>query len=280
MTGLTDEDIAMARAAIGRSERRREVLDTQSLRRFSVAIGGEGDVGGRRPVLAHWAWFLPTPLDGEIGADGHPLRGGFLPAIAALPRRMFAATAIRFEAPLLLDAEAEAVTRIADVRHKAGRTGELVFVDIERSIAQRGAVCVTERQTLVYRAAGDGAPLALPTPDGAAHVAAEGGAVWTPSTVQLFRFSAVTFNGHRIHYDRPYATAIEGYPALIVHGPFVAAKLAEMAAGSGVLAHFAFRAQAPCFVDQPIRLGPAGDGAFHAIRCDGAIATVAQAGYR
>jgi 3-methylfumaryl-CoA hydratase len=96
----------------------------------------------------------------------------------------------------------------------------------------------------------------------------------------LFRFSAVTFNGHRIHYDLPYATGVEGYPSLVVHGPFIASRLAEMARQQGDLGTFEFRAQSPCFVDQPIRLARAGDGTFQALRCDGAVATIVKATYR
>ncbi len=238
-------------------------------------------MASHRPVLAHWAWFLPAPQDSEIGEDGHPKRGGFLPALESLPRRMFASTAISFDAPLTLDAQAEMTQRIASVNHKSGRSGDLVFVDVERIIAQEGQARVTEMQTLVYRGAGDAGPAPLPEPESHASDAPEGGEVWTPGTVNLFRFSSVTFNGHRIHYDLPYAKGVEGYPALIVHGPFIASKIAELAARGGELASLKFRAQSPCFVDQPIRLGPADEsGEFQALRCDGAVATAVSVEYR
>ena len=279
MSGLTDAELADAQAAIGRTATRLQRLDPESLRRFSVAVGGDADRAAPTP-LAHWAWFLDAVPDAGIGEDGHPTRGGFLPAVPGLPRRMFAATLIRFEAPLLLDEIAEAAMRIADVRHKRGRTGDLLFVEIERTISQAGTIRIVEQQTVVYRAGGDDAAPALPIAADDAAVVPATGALWQPTPFHLFRFSAATFNGHRIHYDLPYATAVEGYPALIVHGPFAAAKLAELAARDGPLASFAFRAQAPLFVNQPVRLVAAGEGEFHAVRCDGATATIAKATYR
>lgn len=279
MSALGAGELEDAVAAIGRSETRSIMLDAESLRRLSLAIGGNGEIEARQPVLAHWAWFLPMPTDDEIGADGHPKRGGFLPALPSLPRRMFASTTMRFEAPLLLDRAASMNQMVADVTHKAGSTGDLVFVEVERNLAQGGRTCVAERQTLVYRAPGDAAPMALPDCAAGADVAPEGGEVFTPGTPNLFRFSAVTFNGHRIHYDLPYAREVEGYPSLVVHGPLLASRLGELAARKGPLASFSFRAQAPCFVDQPVRLVAAGEGEFHALRCDGAVATVAKATY-
>lgn len=276
---LSEEAIADACCAIGRTETSELMLDVESLRRFALAIGASGDVESVQPVLAHWAWFLPAPADDQIGADGHPKRGGFLPALEALPRRMFASTAITFGAPLLIDVAAQSTLTILDVRHKAGRSGDLVFVDVERRIEQCSRMRVTERQALVYRGASSD-PVPLPVPAADCHEATEGGLVWTPGTVNLFRFSAVTFNGHRIHYDLPYTTGVEGYPSLVVHGPFIASRLAEMARQHGVLDSFEFRAQSPCFVDQPIRLAPAGDGTFQALRCDGEIATIVKATYR
>jgi 3-methylfumaryl-CoA hydratase len=280
MSSISSEETSAAIAAIGRTETRSQLLDTESLRRFSLAIGMNGKVENKLPVLAHWAWFLPAPGDAEIGADGHPARGGFLPSLASLPRRMFASTAMTFANPLLLDVFAEMTSRIVDVRHKSGRTGDLVFVDVERRIEQCDALRLSEKQTLVYREAGDAAPSPLPEPEAGADKPPAGGLAWTPGTVNLFRFSAVTFNGHRIHYDLSYATGVEGYPSLIVHGPFIAAKLAELAAQNGALSTFEFRAQAPCFVDQTIRLEPMQDGEFQAIRCDGAVATTAKVSYQ
>ena len=254
---------------VGRTEERTETISGESLRRFAAALGESLDVEHTPPSLAHWAFFLPVAAPGALGPDGHPKRGGFMPPIT-LPRRMFAAADMAFHAPLKLDEAATRSSRVASITHKAGRSGDLMLVDVVHEIEQGGALCVNERQTMVYR--DSGAPTAavaaaeLPTvPDDI---------VWQPGSVDLFRFSAVTFNSHRIHYDLPYATGVEGYPALVVQGPFTAARLYRLAVGGGVTPRrFAFRAQAPLFADQPVRLRRgAASGTVVAIRCDGVTA--------
>lgn len=252
----------MSADAIGRTTTRTERLDRASLARFAVATGGTAEDA---PPLAHWAWFLDTVPDEALGEDGHPRRGGFLPAVPHLPRRMFAGAEIEFVAPMTVDEPATLTATIADVRITTGKTGELMFVTLDHVITQRDVACIRERRTIVYREAG--APVALPaeTQDGA----------WRPGPVQLFRFSAATFNAHRIHYDLDYARAAEGYPALVVHGPLTAARLAALAAERGALTHFAFRAQAPLFAGQPVTLGHTDTGC-EAVRCDGAVAMRAE----
>lgn len=257
------------RNAIDRTEERSERLGTEQLRRFALAVGSDPAVELVAPPLSHWAFFLPSPDDRSIGLDGHPRRGGFLPDIS-LPRRMFAASTMEFHAPLELEVHARLASRIADVSHKHGRSGDLVFVEVERTIEQGGTVRVCELQSFVYR--GEGEPTTLPEPLPAPPV----GELWMPGAVNLFRFSAATFNGHRIHYDLPYARDVEGYPALVVHGPFTATKLAALAMREGPLARFSFRAMAPLFFGQPIYLRAAGDCAVEAVRCDGAVAMRAE----
>jgi 3-methylfumaryl-CoA hydratase len=260
------------KASVGRSETRTEILEHESLRRYALAVGSDPKIEQIMPPLAHWAFFLPQPEDGEIGEDGHPRRGGFLPAIT-LPRRMFAAADIRFQVPLLLGEAAEMLSSIANVAHKSGQSGDLVFVDVDRTISQKGSVRVRERQTYVYRDMGSPAPMPVPEDPPVE------GELWQPGPVTLFRFSAATFNGHRIHYDLPYAREEEGYPALVVHGPFTAAKLAAFAGHEGRLARFSFRAQSPLFLGQPIRF-QRGDGEVRAMRCDGATAMTAKVVYQ
>lgn len=165
------------------------------------------------------------------------------------------------------------VSTVAEVNHKNGKTGDLVFFEIDRVISQAGTVRVRERQSYVYREMGDITRLPI------AAEAIPAGERWQPGPVNLFRFSAVTFNGHRIHYDLPYAQGEEGYPSLVVHGPFTAAKLAGIAARRGVLASFAFRAQAPLFMGQPIYLQQ-DEGEVRAMRCDGATAMTAKVAYK
>ena len=274
-TPIRAEDIEAWRAHIGRQEIRRQRLDIDSLRRFAAAIGADLDVERQTPPLAHWAYFLEAVGPEGIGADGHPHRGGLLPAVR-LPRRMFAAAVMTFAAPLLLDVDAELAMTVADVRHRSGKAGDLVFVEVDRVLSQDGAVRLSERQTIAYR--GQGAATAVvsasPQPERPGQV------IWSPGPVELFRYSAVTFNAHRIHYDLPYATLEEGYPGLVVQGPFTAAKLFALAqAGSPeAIERFEFRATAPLFAGQPVCLAPGLDGDLMAIRCDGVTAMTARAG--
>ncbi len=206
----------------------------------------------------------------EIGPDGHPKRGGFMPPVT-LPRRMFAAADIEFVTPLLIGEPASMTLTIADVRHRSGRSGDLILVDVDRVIEQRNVVCVRERQSIVYKAAGDPLPAIVEQPV----LVVNPDRLWQPDTVELFRYSAVTFNSHRIHYDRPYAIDEEGYPDLVVHGPYTATKLyAYACARTGTTPRrFSFRGLAPLFVSQPVRLTQ-GDGPaeVRAIRCDQAVA--------
>jgi 3-methylfumaryl-CoA hydratase len=271
MSNLDAAALEEWKAAVGRTERRHEPLELESLRRFALAVGADPIIEKALPPLAHWAFFLPQAEDEAIGIDGHPKRGGFLPAVT-LPRRMFAAADIRFEAPLVLGGNAEMVSTIAEVNHKSGKSGDLVFVEVDRVISQGSVVRVRERQSYVYREMGDPAPMPV-----SADTVPEGER-WQPGPVNLFRFSAVTFNSHRIHYDLPYTQAEEGYPSLVVHGPFTAAKLAGVAERKGKLASFTFRAQSPLFLGQPIWLQHA-EEEVRAIRCDGATAMTAKVAY-
>jgi 3-methylfumaryl-CoA hydratase len=254
---------------IGKTETRTEVLDPGSLSRFAAAIGEDIDVERTQPSLAHWAFFLPVTATEGIGEDGHPKRGGFLPPVT-LPRRMFAAADMTFSGALTLGARATRTSAITDVALKSGKSGDLVLVLVEHRITQDGAEKVVERQTIVYRDAGAPTPPVI-----ASDPAQQGDVTWTPNTVDLFRFSAATSNSHRIHYDLPYATAEEGYPGLVVHGPFTAARLFGHARRKGALSAFSFRAMAPMFCGQPIMLRHATDG-VEAARCDGAIAMQAK----
>jgi 3-methylfumaryl-CoA hydratase len=189
---------------------------------------------------------------------------------------MFASAKMTFSAPLVLDETAEMSITVADVRHRSGKTGDLIFVEVDRRIDQDGVERLTERQTIVYRDLGAPVPPIIPT-DLPPHRDAE---VWLPGPVDLFRFSAVTFNSHRIHYDLPYAIGEEGYPGLLVHGPLTAARLFALAGQRGArpIRGFEFRAVAPLFAGQPIYLAPGAEpGEVQALRCDGAVAMSASA---
>ena len=276
-SAIRPEEIEAWSAHVGRQEIRRQRLDVECLRRFAAAQGADMDVERHAPPLAHWAYFVETIGPEGIGPDGHPRRGGLLPPVR-LPRRMFAAAVMTFAEPLALDVEGELSITVADVRHRTGKTGDLVFVEVDRRLIQEGRERLTERQTIVYRGLGDPVAPIVPTDLPLRHEAE----VWLPTPVDLFRFSAVTFNSHRIHYDQPYVTGEEGYPGLVVHGPFTAAKLFAFAQAraTGPIRRFEFRAVAPLFVGQPIYLAPGGgEGEVQALRCDGAVAMNAQAAF-
>jgi 3-methylfumaryl-CoA hydratase len=273
---ITQGEIDDWRTYVGRKEVRRQLLDLETSRRFAVAVGSSVDVEREVPPLAHWPYFLDTlPMTG-LAADGHPKRGGGLLPPVRLPSRMFAASSMRFIEPIKFDQEAELTLTLVDVKHRMGKSGDLVFVDVDRTLMQGGYERIAERQTYVYR--GSTAPVApIESVSLPIHPGEE---FWRPDTVELFRFSAVTFNSHRIHFDLPYAREREKYPGLVVQGPLIAAKLFAFAAARTPhpLTEFSFRAMAPLFVNQTVKLSPGVEpGQFHATRCDGMVAMFAQA---
>jgi 3-methylfumaryl-CoA hydratase len=276
ISGFEPEALETWRGHIGRQDIRREVCDVEALRKFAAATGAATSVETDWPALGHWAFFLDAPPLGGLGVDGHPARGdGVLPAIT-LPRRMFAAGVIEFTSPLELGTAAQLTSTLADVKARTGSAGDLVFVELDRVITQAERVRVRERRTLVYRGPGETKRAAPASRDPGAALE-----TWTPTEVELFRFSAATFNAHRIHYDRDYAQCEEGYPDLVVHGPFTAAKLCGLAgrrAPDKAMRRFAFRATAPLFVHETIRLLE-GDlaGELRALGPDGRVAMTATA---
>ena len=195
---IRPEEVEVWRGHVGRQETRRQRLDIESLKRFAAAQGADMDVAREAPPLAHWAYFLDTAPPEGLGQDGHPRRGGLMPAVR-LPRRMFASATMAFSHPLILDAPADLSIVVGDVTHKSGKTGDLVFVDVDRTVIQDGVRRLSEHQTIVYRGLGAATPAVIPA-DLPPHHDSE---TWKPGPVDLFRFSAVTFNSHRIHYDAP-----------------------------------------------------------------------------
>jgi len=180
--------------------------------------------GDDLPPLWHWLYFLPVHRQSLVGADGHPKRGGFLPPVD-LPRRMWAGSQLEFLRPLTAGSAITRLSSIESVTHKQGRTGDLVFVKVKHEVSDVAGLAIVERQDIVYR----DHPAASDKP--AAPQAAPAGAQWAreviPDPVLLFRYSALTLNGHRIHYDRPYAIGEEGYEGLVVHGPLLATLLMD-----------------------------------------------------
>ncbi len=216
--------------------------------------------GSPLPPLWHWFYFLPRVPQSQLDIDGHPQRGGFLPPIP-YPRRMFAGARIRFHAPLTLGVPATREGQIRNVVMKSGRSGSLAFVTVGYRVTQRGALCIDEEQDIVYRE--PGAPFPVPEILGLPPVS-EGSWIRTvtPDARLLFRFSALTFNAHRIHYDLPYALNEEGYPGLVVHGPLTATLLADLVSrnSSRAMTSFEFRGLAPIFDLSPFHLIGRTDG--------------------
>lgn len=236
--------------------------------------------GDPLPPLWHWLYFLPRVPASRIGADGHPQRGGFLPPVA-LPRRMFAGARLKFQHPLVIGQPASRTGTVRNVSQKSGGSGTLVFVAVEYKVEQDGRVCVEEEQDIVYREPG----ARVPAPEAKDWPAPPAGA-WTrtisPDPVLLFRFSALTFNAHRIHYDRPYAINEEGYPGLVVHGPLTAVLLLDLVRrhSERAVTAYSFRGRAPLFDLAPFRLvgQPKGDTVeLEAHGPDGAVAMSATA---
>lgn len=199
--------------------------------------------GDALPPFWHQIYFWDAQPPENLGRDGHPKTGGFIPDLG-LPRRMWAGGRLQFQAPLHSGSPASKVTTIEAITKKQGRTGPLAFVTLRHEITQCGTLCVTEHQDLVYR--ND------PKPDAAIPVAPSARTDETTceqhsfSTTLLFRYSALTMNGHRIHYDEPYARNVEGYAGLVTHGPLLAQLLMLMAElHLGPLNTFTFRATAP-----------------------------------
>jgi len=205
--------------------------------------------GTALPALWHWLYFLPLARQSEIGPDGHPKRGGFLPPVA-LPRRMWAGSQFRFQKPLRVGDQVSRVSTIESVSEKSGRSGPLVFVKVRHELRGIGMAdgALTEFHDIVYREAPKPDDVAPPPQAAPAHSKWE--KRWIPDEVLLFRYSALTFNGHRIHYDRRYVTGTEGYPGLIVHGPLIATLLLDLLRWQlpeARLATFEFRAVRPTF---------------------------------
>jgi 3-methylfumaryl-CoA hydratase len=220
------------------------------------------------PPLWHYGLFLTATPTSMLDIDGHPRRGDFLPPVK-LARRMFAGSSLTFHRPLVIGTDARRASRIASIEHRQGKSGDLVFVKVASVISQQGTDCIEETQTIVYRPAG-GATAAVQPSDRKPLAAGEVSENWRPLPTELFRYSAVTFNTHRIHYDEPYATSDEGYPGLVVHGPLIATRLAAFAEtiSAGKLKTFTFRGEAPAFVGQDMRLVGLREGSTVKVRTE------------
>ncbi|UXS05476.1 acyl-CoA dehydrogenase [Agrobacterium tumefaciens] len=256
---LADPAVSMddaAVGAVGRTERRFALIDPDRVAALASTLDlpSAPSAGDPLPAAWHWIFFNPFVRRSEVGHDGHPKTGGFLPDVG-LPRRMWAGGRLRYRAPLPIGGKAERISEIISVTPKSGKAGRLVFVSVRHRVMHGETLCIEEEQDLVYREPPQFG--ALPP---AVQLAAQA-ALWSrriePDPVLLFRYSALTSNGHRIHYDTPYAQEVEGYPDLVVHGPLISSLLQELAQTvrpERRLVRFDFRAVSPLFVSAPFHL--------------------------
>ncbi|MDO9271883.1 MAG: MaoC family dehydratase N-terminal domain-containing protein [Rugosibacter sp.] len=283
-------DIEYLKQWAGRSETVQDVLHAKPLVLFSAMLDRQDSppkAGDEIPPFWHGLYFLTATRQSELGADGHPPRGGFLPPVP-LPRRMFAGAQVDFVRPLHVEQAVERRSTILGVSQKQGRSGEMVFLQLQHEISDAAGVCVVETQDIVYRedpgsatANAQAAPTIKPSataPQGhllrgvsPAPTFPAMEALWSrtivPDPVLLFRYSALTFIGHRIHYDYPYTTEVEGYPGLVVHGPLQATLLLDLLRRElpqCVPQRFVFRAVNPLFCTGTFRVcgAPSGDGQY------------------
>lgn len=252
---------------IGREETRTDRVDEGLAARWLATLDRAACPDGSVPQGLHWCLGLPDAPTARLGPDGHPLRdaNGFLPPVP-MPRRMWASSKVAFHAPLQAGEAVSRASRVASVNEKQGGSGTLVFVEVAHETHGAGGLAVAETQTIVYRdAAPAGAPPVPPPPGDTAFDPAgwEAHRELVPSEPLLLRYSALTFNSHRIHYDLPYATQEEGYRGLVVHGPLTATLLLQLAAsklGDNALKTFAFRGMSPAVCGEALNLVMRGSG--------------------
>jgi len=252
-------DLDHLRQWIGRTEEASDIVTAQLVRALRATLfmePGAPKPGDAAPLTAHWCLAQPVAAMSALGPDGHPARGGFLPPVP-LPRRMWAGGKLEFVDRICVGDEVTRSSKIADVALKSGSSGALCFVTVEHTVSTRRGIATRERQDIVYRdppppAKSQLAPAAADvTPPGALHRS------HMADPVLLFRYSALTFNGHRIHYDREYAMGVEGYPGLVFHGPLQATLLVEFAAeqlGGKMPKSFSYRGVQPLFDGAPFSI--------------------------
>ncbi len=241
------------RSWIGRTQAESEFVSPRLAKQLAASLDYEDVVqtGWPLPPLWHWALFPHIVPQSQVGADGHPKRGGFLPPVP-LPRRMWAGSRIQFKRPLVVGCEVTRTSQILDVAAKEGRSGKLVFVRLHHELEDTEGPLISEEQDVVYREAAATAYGSAKGPSAPTEF------TWkrevAPDPVLLFRYSAATFNGHRIHYDRTYARDQDGYPALVVHGPLTATLLIDLlrrCVPNESIVSFSFKAVNPLFGGVP-----------------------------
>jgi 3-methylfumaryl-CoA hydratase len=281
------QDLEKLREWIGQKETDVDHVTVPAVHRLAATLDRDDPMprlGDPLPVGWYAILFPRVVRHSQVGPDGHPQRGDFLPPVP-LPRRMFAGKRTTFHGELRVGDEVRRESTIREVTPKQGRSGQMVFVTVQTDLASPRGLAVSEEQDIVYRAEPEpGAPAPAPQP-------VSGKAVWTrtvtPDPVMLFRYSALTFNGHRIHYDHPYVTQTEGYPNLVMNGGLTTLLVYELARerARAPIRYIASRNVRPLFVNRPISFGgePAPDGAkakLWAADDTGALALSAEAEFK
>ncbi len=279
--GTGDIDLDLLRTWIGREAISEDVLSSRHARLMAATLGLPQDAlvdGAALPPLWHWLYFLEGLPGSELGRDGHPARGGFLPPVP-LPNRMWAGGRLEFHAPLALGSSVRKRSAVSSIEHKRGRSGDLVFVTVRHVLLDGDQVAITEDHDIVYK---------QPSPPGAAPAACAAGPQpshsepFEATSTMLFRYSALTFNGHRIHYDLDYCRNVEGYANLVIHGPLQATLLAGLAArlGPKPLRHFHYRGLRPSVLGMSLTVNAvaATDGlSLWTAQPDGSVSMQAEA---
>jgi 3-methylfumaryl-CoA hydratase len=258
------------------------MLPGEDAQKLAATLDAPHDLTLPLPLLWHWAFFTPIVSTAALGPDGHPRRESAL--MSNYPRRMWVGGNVRSTGTLHYDTPTLRRTRLVSHTQKRGSTGDLLIVTLEHTVEQRRNAALVETQDVIFRELGgataaEGPAVEAPAPSGWRET-------FTPTAQLLFRFSAVTFNSHRIHYDHDYATRVERYPALVVHGPLTAMMLAGAASRhlAGPLTSFSYRASNPLFVDRPVTIDVESSSSqgrdaaiMTATRMDGAVAMTATA---
>lgn len=244
---------------IGRESVQHDIASSTPLRGLAALLDRGGEDVRIVPPLGHWLYFLPHANQSTLGPDGHPATGSDLPSFG-LPRRMWAGSRITFHAPIAVASRIERRTRIAAIARKRGSSGELAFVTLHHEIKADGGLVVSEEQDLVYHEEAHARPAEPVAVETVPAETPRGGAMYVhrADPVELFRFSALTFNAHRIHFDREYARNGEGYRDLVVHGPLQAVRLMDLfrrVHPDRTVTRFAFRATAPLIVGEEAYYG-------------------------
>jgi len=250
------------RGWIGKSQTDEDLISERQARLMAATVDYPQErvsAGQPLPPLWHWVYFLNGLPPAELGRDGHPARGGFLPPVP-LSNRMWAGGRVTFLQPIPIGASVCKVSSILSVEHKQGRSGDLVFVTVLHELfLADGALCLREEHDIVYR---EPQPLAKPVPVADAVNPVGVSRTLVPTSTLLFRYSALTFNGHRIHYDADYCREVEGYPNLVIHGPLNATLLAQLAeaVGGRPIREFSYRGVSPAFLGETITFNVQLDG--------------------